>query len=462
MQNKLRAIHALVSTHQYEKAFKPVSNLLDEYPDNPEVLFLAGSTMRGLDCCGMALPLLAKALAQERHQPNLWMQYGACLHDLSRWDEAMEVFGRVHSMLPDDAMPLANISAGLVQQGKWRDAIERANDALVRDADNYIAHISKGFACLGLGRWRDAWEHAEYLYGQHLVVRVYRDPENEEPTWDGTLGQTVVVTCDQGVGDIIMLLQCLPQMQRDCKQVIVECAPRMVRLIERNFPGVIVYGTLKSATLDWPKNHEIDAHIHLSYLGRFYRNTDKDFPRKAYIRPDEARLAKWRAWLEQFPRPWIGIAWQGGIQKTQKHLRSVTLQDYAPILERGGTFVDLSYHDSAAEVAAWNIDHASQVVRPPVDERDYDDTVALIAALSEVVTVTTTVAHVCGALGRSACVLVPEVPTWRYAYHCGDGMVWYPEDSVRLFRRKRGEDGWSAAIKRIERHMEGTRLQLCA
>lgn len=462
LETRLRAIHSLVYSHQYAQAFKPVSNLLDEYPDHPEVLFLAGSVLRGLDCVGMALPVFAKALAQRQDQPNLWMQYGAVLHDLNRWDEAQEVFSRVQKMLPSDPMPPANISAGKIQQGKWRDAIAQADEALKLDPENYVAHVSKGFGCLALGRWRDAWKHAEYLYGEHLVVRVYRDADNEEPMWDGTKGQTVVVTCDQGVGDIIMLSQCLNEMIRDCKLVIVECAERMVTMFQRNFPQVKVYGTLKQETIDWPKNHDIDAHIHLSYLGRFYRNSNDDFPRKAYIKPYESMVNKWREWLKQFPYPHIGIAWQGGIQKTQKHLRSVELADFDPIFNCGGTFIDLSYHDSNSEVANWNLNNDVQVIRPPINTSNYDDTMGLIAALTEVVTVTTTVAHVCGALGRSACVLVPEVPTWRYAYHCGDGMIWYPEGSVKLFRKKHGEQDWEPVIKRVAKHISGSTLKLCA
>lgn len=449
--DEVLACHRLVVAQKYPDAWRLVNKLLDETPDSPECLYLGGCVLRGLDHPGMALPLLAKALSKERGQPNLWMQYGSVLHDLNKWDEAREAFRVVADMLPTDPMPLANIGAGHVQQGKWREAIEWCDRALALGAENHVAHISKGFSCLALGRWKDAWEHAEYLYGQHVTVRVYNPPEREEPMWDGSPGKAVVVVCDQGVGDILMFSQCLLEMQKVCRQVIVECAERMAPVFRRNFPGITVYGTLKQPTLDWPRDHEIDAHIHISYLGRFYRNKDADFPRKAYIMPDADLLAKWREWLAQFPRPWLGVAWQGGVQQTQKHLRSIELADYAPVLATGGTVFDLSYHDSGGEVARWNIDNAVQVVKPPIGVKNFDDTIAFVAALDEVVCVTTTVAHVCGALGRKALVLVPEVPTWRYAYRIdgGEGLIWYPANSVQLYRRKPGEQDWTHTIKRV-------------
>jgi hypothetical protein len=167
----------------------------------------------------------------------------------------------------------------------------------------------------------------------------------------------------------------------------------------------------------------------------------------AYLKPDPELVAKWREWLATYPKPWRGFAWRGGIARTLKYERSIEPQDYAPIMERAGTNFDLSYHDSSKDVERSGM----TLTKPPLDESNYDDTVALIAALDEVYTVTTTVAHVCGALGRPASVLVPTVPAWRYAYRTdgGVGMIWYPRDSVRLFRRKPGEQDWSHAVKRM-------------
>ena len=447
-----RVIHKLVKDERWPQAWAMVSDALNEEPENPELLYLAGSIMRAQGSIGLSLPMFAKALSKDQGQPNLWMHYGATLHDLNQWDDAIKAFEIVMRMLPDDPMPPANIAAACSQKGQWRDAVNWADRALKLDHECYIAHISKSFGALALGRWEDGWKHAKYLYGQHLGVRVYNAPENEEPEWDGSPGKTVVVQCDQGIGDIIMFGQCLPEMARDCKEVIVECAERLVPLMKRNFPGVTVYGTLKQAGQSWSLDHKIDARVHISALPRFYRKLDREFPRAAYLTPDETRVAKWREWLKGLPKPWIGVSWKGGIQKTQGHLRSLELEQLAPVLERAGSFIDLSYRDNTREIAEWNIRGGSQVLIPPIDQADYEDTLALLAALDEVVTVTTAVVHACGAMGRTARVLVPEVPMWRYAHRCGNGMIWYPEGSVQMYRVLPGE-GWSHAINRLAKDL---------
>jgi tetratricopeptide (TPR) repeat protein len=448
----LRQAHAAVKREDWVQSWLLTNHALNEDPERAEALYLMGAAQRQMGNVGLAKTLLAKALSKERGQPNLWMAYAASLHDLNQWEEAIEAFTVVHNMLPTDPMPIANIAAGYVQMGKWHDAINYANRALELDPENYIAKIAKTFGCLALGRWKDAWENAEYLYGSHLNTRVYQG----EGDWDGSKGKTVIVQCDQGLGDQIMFAQCLPELQADCKEVILECAPRMVPFFTRNFPGIHVYGTSKETQVDWLDNHKIDAHVHISFLGKWYRRSDSEFPRKPYITANPRLKAKWTDWLHEYRTPHIGISWKGGIQATQTHLRSIALEDLKPVLQLPGSFIDLSYMDNGLEISQWNLENKTQVIRPPIDAKDYEDTIALVAALDEVVTVTTTVAHVCGALGRTARVLTPVVPQWRYAYKYNGGyeMLWYPANSVRLYRQVEGEDGWALAINRIAKDMK--------
>jgi len=448
-----KVIAEMIRSEDMTKAWFAVNHALNESPEAPDLLYLAGCVLRAQGHLGMALPLFAKALSKDQRQPNLWMHYAATLHDLNEWDDAIKAFSVVHGMIPKDPMPPANIAASCTQQGRWRDALTWAEKSMKLDPENYIAHISASYACLALGRWAEGWKHTEYMYGNHLVVRIYNDAEHEEPDWDGSHGKTVVVQCDQGVGDILMYSQCLTEMVRHCKEVILECADRLVPMMKRNFPQCTVYGTLKEAGQGWSQNHQIDAHIHISALPKFYRPTEESFTRKAYIKPNEDKVAHWKAWLSTFPKPWIGISWQGGIQNTQKHLRTLKLEQLAPVLELPGSFIDLSYKDNRAEVEAWNARGGSKIIRPKLDKNDYDDTLALVAALDEVVTVTTAVVHACGAMGRTARVLVPAVPMWRYAYRCEDGMLWYPKDSVRMYRQAPGED-WAMTIKRLSKDLK--------
>jgi tetratricopeptide (TPR) repeat protein len=446
---QVKRAHKHLKHEDYDSAFALATEVLNYDPDNAQALYICGNVFRQGGDVGVALTLFRRALAIAPKVPNLWMHYGACLHDTHRYEEAREAFGHVMKALPEDPMPIANIAASFIQQGRPREAVEWADKALKMDPEHKIASISKSFGCLALGRWKDGWERAAYLYGDHLTIRVYNPPEREEPQWDGSKGKTVVVQADQGLGDMIMFSQCIPEMVKDCKKVIIETSPRLVSLFARNFPECDVYGTLKQRSdVAWPSKYEIDAHIHISFLGKFYRKSNEDFPKKAYLTADPEWSAGWKGFLEQFPKPWIGITWRGGIQKTNEASRSMTLSDMAPILEQEGTYFSLCYQDVGLEIAHWNLSHKKQIINPPLDnDKPYDQTFALISQLDQVVTVTTTVAHACGAMGKKAYVLVNQSPQWRYCYG-GDNLMWYP-NTLSLYRQKPGETSWGPVVKRL-------------
>lgn len=420
--------------------------------------------MRQLGHIGVALQLFRRALSIQPKVPNIWMHYGACLHDTHRYEDAIDAFRVVAKALPNDPMPWANMAGSFIQHGKPREAVEHADKSLelvkqwlagggdeaAASRSTFIANVARAFGCLALGRWAAGWESAAWLYGDHLTIRVYNPKEREEPQWDGSKGKTVVVQADQGLGDMIMFAQCIPQMICDCKKVIIETDERLVGLFQRNFPETDVYGTLQNrVNVEWPSKYQIDAHIHISFLGKFYRTKDEDFPKVAYLTPNAEMAAKWRKWLEQYPRPWVGLAWRGGIQRTNEASRSLKLEEMAPFMDRG-TPISLAYQDVGREIATWNVERGHrQMIVPPLSEDDYDETVALISQLDEVVTVQTTVAHVCGALGKQATVLVNNAPQWRYCYG-GDHLMWYP-DSLTVHRMAPGEKTWEHVIKRAAR-----------
>ena len=75
---------------------------------------------------------------------------------------------------------------------------------------------------------------------------------------------------------------------------------------------------------------------------------------------------------------------------------------------------------------------------------DFADTAALVANLDLVISVDTSVAHLCGAMGRPTWLLHPGIPDWRWEI-AGTESPWYP--TVRLFRRRAG--GWTQALTAV-------------
>jgi ADP-heptose:LPS heptosyltransferase len=115
--------------------------------------------------------------------------------------------------------------------------------------------------------------------------------------------------------------------------------------------------------------------------------------------------------------------------------------------------ISLQYGDCRSEIESACAGTGIPVAHWPDALSDLDETAALMCALDLVVTVDNTVAHLAGALGRPAWVLLSFSPEWRYLAH-GHDMPWYP--SLRLFRQSRPGD-WRAPLASIRAEMQQVR-----
>ena len=80
------------------------------------------------------------------------------------------------------------------------------------------------------------------------------------------------------------------------------------------------------------------------------------------------------------------------------------------------------------------------------------DTAAILSQIDLLITTDTSIAHLAGALGRPAWVLLNKMPDWRWLLDRDDS-PWY--DSVRLFRQSTQSD-WSEVIQQVKAALTNT------
>ncbi|RPI48731.1 MAG: hypothetical protein EHM59_00630 [Betaproteobacteria bacterium] len=196
------------------------------------------------------------------------------------------------------------------------------------------------------------------------------------------------------------------------------------------------------------------AQIAAGSLPLYFRRRLEDFPRHhGYLRAAPERIAHWRQRLASLgPGLKVGLSWVGGALKTRRALRSIGLPQLSPVLRSPGAhFVSLQYTRCEADIDAFTRDSGIAIHHWPEAIADYDETAALVSALDLVISVTTSIVHLAGALGKPAWILVPTVAEWRYL-RSGCSMPWYP--SVRLHRQAVLGD-WVPVVEEI-------RSALCA
>jgi tetratricopeptide (TPR) repeat protein len=387
--------------------------------------------------------------------------------------EAELLLGRAHQKLHEPARALAHFEAArrirdddpelydfrgsmFQELGRLPEAFADFDRALALRPDFPLAAFHRAMAHLLVGDFARGWVG----YDLRRLSADHAPAAAGLPRWDGSplAGRSLLVAREQGLGDEIMFASMLPQMIAQAGRCIVECDPRLLATFSRSFPNATFFGTAPGGGLPPAiSRSSIDAVIEAGSLPGMFRRRAVDFPRhQGYLKADPQYVARWRKRLAALgPGLKVGISWTGGVPRTRRDLRSLSLEQLRPLFATPGIrFVSLQYTANArSDIDALRARHGVVIEHWDDAISDYDQTAALVCALDHVVSVCTSLVHLGGALGRPVWVLAPVSPEWRYGFS-GEAMPWYP--SVRVFRQAAyGE--WESVIAAAARELAALR-----
>lgn len=465
---KLIAMKASTPPSQYAKLSNEFGRLLDDYrklvndfPDNPAVLFGAGLAFRYMDQPGMAVAMFHRSVQEGALGAAAWLNLGASYKLIHADEKAKEAYREAMKQAQeypvldesgankDLAAAYHGMASLFVNANRSNEVIYWTDKALKIRPNDRFAKWNRGLALLEMGEWEEGFR----LYHETGFIADDEKPMERKlktygglPFWDGTPGKTVICYGEQGVGDEIMYSTILPDLMRDCR-VIVDCDPRLERIFRRAFPEAeAVYPTSEiTAPYDWIASHKVDAQIPMGSLGMFYRKKAADFPKVPVLSADPEIAARWRGILEPWRGLRIGISWRGGLPSTRQDKRSIPLIEWKDILTIPGVhFFSLQYQNEAADEAA----HVGNELSVPIHHwgdmiASYDETAGFLANIDAVITVNTSLHHLAGALGTRQYCLTPVMCAWRYQNR--GPSPWYGNCEML---RQSNDDEWSPVLKR--------------
>ena len=422
----------LAETGDHAEALRIASEMLNDDPDNPKLLFAIADCYHKGQRWALAAHMLRRAISYEPEQGALWNNLGNnLLHvgygNQDHLEEAEACLHRALEIDPHDSEALNNLSVFYTHTGDFQRGLEYGTQSLKQDPGDDKPRYNMGLCYLALGDYPRGWRG--YEKGA-VGGRFKKNADYGLPKWEGGAGETVILYGEQGLGDEIMFASMVPDMMTECSPIL-DCDERLRPLFARSFPSTLVFGDrFKTRDVDWHDKVGAHAQMPVGSLGQYFRLRKEDFPGTPYLIADPNKRKQIRMLLDDLgPKKKIGLAWSGGITKTFERRRSLTLKDYEPLLAYDADFISLQYKNPPDDP---RIRHWPQIA----ENKDMDHVAALIAELDLVITVTTTVVHLCGALGVPCLVFVPKTPQWRYGTE-GDKMPWY--NSVELLRQ---EEEW--------------------
>ena len=421
-------------------------------PSNPDVLKVYVMALLSRERYEEAASVAGAAARANPSCYEAWLSAGIAYQKVNNPQHALSCYERAGELRTTDAELLHHKAIALQDLGRMAEALQCFDAALAARPDFVLARFHRALAYLLAGDYSRAWPDYELrLLSADIPQRV-----SSLPRWDGGSldGRRVLVYGEQGIGDEILFASCLPDLIADARGCVIECAPKLKTLFERSFPQADVCA---AGTLNMQVARSLDCEVPIGSLPMHYRRSTRDFKASTYLKAAPDRTATWRRKLDAATgaRLKVGISWRGGTPSTRASVRSINLGQWMPILStRDVTFVSLQYGKGAeTEIDALPASVRSKVACWKEALTDYEDTAALVCALDLIVSVSTSLVDLAGALGRPVWVLVPKMADWRYG-HTGDSMVWYP--SATLFRQASLGD-WAAALDAVRSKLSGYR-----
>jgi tetratricopeptide (TPR) repeat protein len=378
-----------------------------------------------------------RALALAPTLVDAQINLGSALFCQGRLEEAEAAQRRALVLHPNHVHALKNLAAALRALGNYDEALAAYRQATVVAPNFAEAHRDEALLLLLSGQFEEGWPKYEW----RLRASTRGVAPIQGPRWNGErrAGGTILLRAEQGIGDTVQFLRYVPLVAQRCDRVLLHLPASLARLRGEALSAAAGVSTLTGPLPDF------DCHAALLSLPGIFATTLDSIPaRVPYLSAPPDSIENWRRDLAGDGRLRVGIVWAGNPDHENDHHRSMPFAHFLPLFADSQVhFCSLQVGERAADMRAVQ---DGAVTDLSARLGDFAETAGAIEAMDLVICVDTAVAHLAGALGKPAWLLLPHVPDWRWLLNRDDS-PWYP--SMRLFRQARRGD-WGEVIGRIE------------
>jgi len=415
-------------------------------PKLPEAHNHLGLILKDKGQPDQAIAAYQQAIALRPGFAEAYCNLSIVFREKGQFDEAIAACRTSLAIKPNTPATLGNLANALKDKREFDEAIAVYRQTIALSPDLAEAHNNLALALLVSGQFEEGWREHEWRW----LCKSFPSPRRTftRPRWNGSplAGQTILVHAEQGFGDAIQFVRYVPVLAKRGGRVIFECPSELTRLMQR-VTGMETIEIITRTKLDDSALPPFEVHAPLMSLPLLLAIPEPagDFPRPPYIRVEAALCNAWRARIKPSERLKVGLAWAGSLKHSEDARRSISLRALTPLLRSGAELYSLQFGDAAKQ--NWD---GSGLIDLTGESADFLDTAALIWQLDLVICVDTAVAHLAGALGKPAWIMVPATPDWRWQRDREDS-PWYP--SLKLFRQSHTGE-WDEVVTRVAESLE--------
>lgn len=428
LETMLRQAEAMMAAENFRDAYVLFDRVLQANPKAAAAYSGAATCSARLGMGGVAIGLFNAAIAVAPQEPTLWANLGLALRHCGHVEWARAAYQKALSTDRQHVQALIGMAGSFVNEGNPSAGAEWARRALAVAPGDDNAAQELALCLLEQGKWAEAWP-----FWRRRLMRGHRPRNYPGTVWQGEAVDWLIVHGEQGLGDEVMFLGCLPELMSRARQgVVIEVNPKLVDVVRRSFPRATVIGS--DAEFVHPGDGTI-AFCRMGDLAEFC--ADKVPPKRGgYLRAE----------MQTGYSDAVLLAMAGGTPGTHDYLRNPPTEAWAPVVaairSAGLRPVSIQYGPNGPAMAeALGIEHDAAASG---GENLTGQAQALVSAVA-LVSVPQTALHLAGALDVRTLGVVADKPAWRYGL--SGPMPWYR--SVELFRVADGEQSWKPVMTRI-------------
>ena len=352
---------------------------------------------------------------------ELYLNMGNCYRILNNDKKAIECYTLANkSTVPyhnggyaEYELALNNLGLMYYMQGSDKQALETYEKALAINPNYYDCLWNKATAILRQAssghpeKFKEGWELYEYRFLKTPPVQLKNSKPGLTP-WDGvTPIKSVIVMAEQGIGDNFMWARYIPLLQKIVPEVWVQC----------NTDMALMFQSLGVKTLTYTTECDCMNAVTMGSLSKMFPELPEGDWLKNYGDKHEFSSERFN----------IGIVHAGSNTHANNRNRSVPVHRFHGLAKLANLYSLSPGFKSTKFVNSLPIE-------------TWEDTIKYIRGLDLVITVDTSVVHLCGCLGVECWMLQPLKETdFRWGDESmGSRNAWY--SSVRVFRNPNNWD----------------------
>ena len=395
-----------------------------------------------------ALSIDSEVLETINNIANVYSQKG-------KYDDALKYYNIALKKTDNRSDILYNIGVAYFYKKEFELGEKYYKQAFDLDPDNDV--LKKNYSLLLLAKQK--YDHGWKLYDGRLNLNdfLFKNSTLENvknKLWTNqkiNKDEKILVIKEQGIGDEILFSSMYPDLLNKFPNCTIESEKRLLSLFKLSFGSNLneKFIEYRSVSGNKDKLEKYDYTIYAGSLGRLFRNSLDDFPKKKFLKSNALNKNLEKFFDVSNNRKRIGISW------TSKSLvgedKSIKLNELKPILSinKNFYFINMQYHNSSNEIKKFEEENKSIKINnlPNIDMyNDFDSLASALIKLDLFITVSNSTAHLAAALGVETWIIKPKNhAVFHYWNQPGKSTPWY--NSVTLYEYQKD---WSITINNIK------------